>query len=127
MYSLGTYQQMYITGSTTLHHVRWPAPTPCPVTNSHGGLQLKSSPPTTSAPPAAAESADGSPTRPGYRCASTTDAYVARFNANGLAASSFGGQGALAWLYPLFGAFPNMGYGFNESTADRLSRTITRS
>jgi len=133
VYSLGTYQQMYITGSTTQTSNTG---APCLAGGSAAYAQTANCLPVTNitANPGGSTYLSPSEIFTSYNVGTTTgggvgaydpyasgynalcpapataaceiDAYVARFNANGLAASSYGGQGSAA------SANPNvMGYG----------------
>jgi hypothetical protein len=119
VYSLGTYQQMYITGATTLTSAAGTNNLPMTNTVSITGGNFSEifttyNVGTTSGGGTGAWNPFDNPPVP---VQFTTNGYMARFNANGLAASSFGGQGALAANLPAGDpSFPNMGYGSNEVT-----------
>ena len=139
-YSLGTYQQMYITGASQLTTA---AATTC-LAGQAATSQLNCLPMTNvfTANPAPGTTNTSTYLAPSeiftsYNVGTTTgggvggfdpfpnpdamgatvgnlneiDAYVARFNANGLAASSYGGQGSA-----MSGVANNMGYGTNQVT-----------
>jgi len=129
-YSLGTYQQMYITGSSQL---TTNTATTC-LTGQAGTQTVNCLPMTRDITPQVVGANNSTFLAPSeiftsYNVGTTTgggvggytpnasipvneiDAYVARFNANGLAASSYGGQGNAA------SANPNlMGYGCPTGT-----------
>jgi len=136
VYSLGTYQQMYITGSSQLTSTE---PVACVAGGAPQAVNCLPTTKTTANPAASTfvnpseiftpynvgtTSGGGvggySPFPSGATAPGTTgtgivnqiDAYVARFNPNGLAASSYGGQGSA-----ISGVTGLMGYGTNQVVA----------
>ena len=122
VYSLGTYQQMYITGSSTATGNGGGSLLPTTSNNKNTGFNSNWTTPSEIFTTYNIGTGSGGGVGAWRPAASAvqfqTDAYVARFNANGLAASTYGGQGAVVGAAPGLpagsDAFPFMGYAPNQ-------------